>query len=116
MFTTHPNSNGPIIVAEGSNVMLRCTATGNGTLNYQWKRVSGSLPSTVRMRNGGQNLTIRNIAVNGSGEYYCEVNNGGYSVSSMRVQVTAKSKSLISYYVNCVKLFKNRETLCQWKS
>ena len=92
MITTHPNSNGTITVTEESNVRLRCEATGNGTLNYQWRRVSGSLPSNVRMSNGGQTLTIRNIAVNDSGQYYCEVNNGRDSVSSMRVQVTAKSE------------------------
>ena len=94
VITTHPNNNGPITVAEGSNVMLRCEATGNGRLNYQWRRVSGSLPGNTRRSNGGQTLTIRNIAVNDSGEYYCEVDNGGDSVSSMRVQVTARSESL----------------------
>ena len=94
MITTHPNNNGPITIAEGSNVMLRCEATGNGGLNYQWRRVSGSLPSSARTSNGGQTFTIHNITVDDSGEYYCEVDNGGESVSSMRVQVTARSKSL----------------------
>ena len=87
------NSNGPVTVAEGNNVMLRCEVTGGGTLNYQWRRVSGSLPSNVRGRNSNT-LTIRNIAVSDSGQYYCEVDNGGDSVSSMRVQVTARSESL----------------------
>ena len=92
MITTHPNNNGPITVAEGSNVMLRCEATGNGTLSYQWRRVSGSL-TNVRGKNS-KTLTIRNIAVSDSGQYYCEVDNGGDIVSSMRVQVTARSESL----------------------
>ena len=96
MITTHPNNNGPITIAEGINVMLRCEATGNGTLNYQWRRVSGSLPSNVGMSSGGQILTIRSIAVSDSGQYYCEVDNGGASVSSMRVQVTARSELLLS--------------------
>ena len=91
--TTHPNNNGNITIAEGSDVTLRCEATGNGTLNYQWRRVLGSLPSNVRINN--EVLTIPNIAVNGSGGYYCEVDNGGDNVSSMGVQVTARSKSLI---------------------
>ena len=81
-------------MAERSDVTLNCTATGDGTLNYQWRRVSGSLPRNVRMSNGGQSLTIRNIAVSDSGQYYCEVDNGGDSVSSMRVQVTARSELL----------------------
>ena len=91
MITRHPNNNGNITVAEGSDVTLRCTATGNGTLNYQWRRVSGSLPSSARGRNL-KSLFIRNITVNDSGQYYCEVDNGGDSVSSMRVQVTARSE------------------------
>ena len=92
MITTHPNSNGDITVAEGSDVTLRCEATGEGTLNYQWRRVSGSLPSNVRRSNRGRNLTIPNITVSDNGQYYCEVDNGGDSVSSMRVQVTARSE------------------------
>ena len=92
MITTHPNNNGNITVAEDSNVMLRCEATGNGILKYQWRRVSGSLPGNVRGKNS-KTLTIRNIAVRDSGQYYCVVDNGGDSVSSMRVQVTARSES-----------------------
>ena len=94
VITTHPNNNGPITIAEGSNVVLRCEATGNGRLNYQWRRISGSLPSSARTSNGRQTLTIHNITVRDSGQYYCEVDNGGDSVSSMRVQVTARSESL----------------------
>ena len=90
MITKHPK---PTTVAEGSNVMLRCTATGNGKLNYQWKRVSGSLPSNTRVRNNG-NLDIFNITVSDSGQYYCVVNDTVGSLSSMRVQVTARSELL----------------------
>ena len=92
MITRHPNDNGNITVAEGSNVTLRCRATGNGTLNYQWRRVSGSLPSSATRNNRGRNLSIRNIAISDGGEYYCEVNDDEGSVSSMRVQVTARSE------------------------
>ena len=98
MITVHPNNNGTITVAEGSDVVLRCRATGNGTLNYQWKRVSGSLPSSA-----GDGMTstlnIRNITVSDSGQYYCEVDIEGDKMSSMRVQVTVKSESLI---INCI--------------
>ena len=96
VITRHPNYNGPIIVAEGNNVVLRCEATGNGTLNYQWRRASGRLPSNARRTNRGQILTINNIGVSDNGEYYCEVDNGGEKVTSSRVQVTAKSKILIN--------------------
>ena len=97
MIIMHPGSNEPITIAEGENVTLRCKATGDGTLNYQWKRVSGSLPENAIITNinGGKKLAIHNITVGDSGQYYCEVDNGGYSVSSMRVIVTIKSKSQI---------------------
>ena len=87
------NSNGPVTVAEGGNVMLRCEVTGVRNLNYQWRRVSGSLPRNAKGKNT-KTLTIRNIAVRDSGQYYCEVDNEGDSVSSMRVQVIARSESL----------------------
>ena len=91
MITEHPNDNGNITVAEGSNVTLKCTATGNGTLNYQWRRVSGSLPNN-RIGRNNRTLTIFNISVADSGQYYCTVSDGDGSVSSMRVQVTVKGK------------------------
>ena len=91
--TTHTVNNRTITVAEGSNVTLRCEATVNGTLNYQWKRVSGSLPSNVNGSNE-QNLTIYSIAINNSGEYFCQVDNGSKRESSKNVQVTPRSESL----------------------
>ena len=91
--TIYPNDNGNITVAEGDSITLRCEVTGDGKLNYQWTRKPGSLPSSAGRSNGGKNLTIDNIAVNDSGQYYCEVDNGGNNVSS-RVQVIVKSESL----------------------
>jgi len=99
VITTHPNKNGPITVAESSSVELRCEATGNGTLNYQWKREPGSVPHNARMSNGGKTLILRNIMISDSGQYYCEVDNGGDSVSSMRVQVTVKSQLLCTFII-----------------
>ena len=90
--TRHPNKNGPIIMVEGSDVVLTCEATGDGILTYQWRKESGSLPSNTKSSNGGQTLTLTNIAASDSGQYYCEVDNGGDSVSSMSVQLTVKSK------------------------
>ena len=82
-----------ITIAEGSNVLLTCEATGNGTLRYQWMKESGSLPMNS-ISNGGQTLTLRNIGVDGSGQYYCEVDNGGDKVTSERAQVTVRSQFL----------------------
>ena len=83
-----------ITVAEGDNVTLRCEATGDGELNYQWIKRLGSLSSNAGSSNGGKILIIGNIAVSDSGQYYCVVDNGGNNVSSMSVQVTVKSKIL----------------------
>jgi len=94
VITTHPNNNGPITVAEGSDVMLRCNATGEGTLNYQWRRLSGSLPNRARLSDNDQILTIKRISTDDNGEYYCEVDNGGTSVSSNIVQVTVRGEFL----------------------
>ena len=71
--------------------MLRCRATGDEPLTYQWMRVSGSLPNNARSNINGQKLTIHNIAVSDGGQYYCNVSNNEGSVSSMKLNVTVKS-------------------------
>ena len=91
MVNIYPSGDKPITVAEGENVTLRCEADGDGPINYEWRRASGSLPNNVK-RNGRNILTIQSITVNDSGYYYCEVNNGGSGVPSDRVQVIVKSK------------------------
>ena len=83
------------MVAEGSDVVLVCTSTDDEPLNYQWMRVSGSLPKNAKTDDSGQRLTIHNITVNDSGKYYCTVNINESSTPSMKVQVTARSESLI---------------------
>ena len=87
MITRHPNYNGPIDRAEGSDVVLECQASGKGMLNYHWKKESGVLSNN----NGGETFTLKDIRVSDNGQYYCEVDNGGERVTSLRVQVTAKS-------------------------
>ena len=97
MVTIHPST--PITVAEGENVTLRCEADGGGSLYYKWRKVSGSLPNITERSAGGKELIIYNIAVGDTGQYYCEVDNGGSSVSSTRVQIMVKSK-LAQYCLN----------------
>ena len=97
--TIYPNET--VTIAEGNNVTLSCKATGDGTLNYQWKRVSGSLPknAVISNINGRKNLIIQNITVNDSGQYYCEVDNGGDKVSSRRVHMRVKRELLVINYI-----------------
>ena len=95
MITTQPNKKGNITIAEGSNVELICRANGTGRLNVQWVRVMGSLPNNAMIESSGRKLVINNITVSDSGQYYCNVSNNEGSVSSMTVQVTARSESLI---------------------
>ena len=71
--------------------MLRCRATGNGSLTYRWMRVLRSLPNNAEPNTNGRKLTIRNITVSDSGQYYCNVSDNEGSVSSMKVNVTVKS-------------------------
>ena len=88
----HPNGNGNITVTDGANLRLRCEATGNGTLTYQWRRVSGSFPDSTEVRNNGQILFIGSITITDGGQYYCVVSDNDGSVSSMRVLVTVNRK------------------------
>ena len=97
MVTIHPST--PITVAEGENVTLKCEADGGGSLKYEWRRVSESSPNNTKRSAGGKELIIYNITVNDTGQYYCEVDNGGSGVSSTTVQVTVKSK-LAQYCLN----------------
>ena len=118
VFTKQPKSNGLITRAEGSDVVLGCEATGHGVQNlmYEWKRVMKVLPSNVRRSNGGRNLTIISITKDDEGQYYCEISYKGNKVSSMKVQVSVKSKLLIqlsSSQVFYIQLNANRETISQ---
>ena len=63
--TIHPSI--PITIAEGENVTLRCEADGGGTLNYEWRRISGSLPKNTERSAEGKQLIIYNIIVNDTG-------------------------------------------------
>jgi len=83
----HPSSTA---VAEGSSVVLKCKATGEGTLNYQWKKVAGSLSKGALGYD--TNLRIINATISDSGQYYCKVDNGGASVNSMKSTVIVKGK------------------------
>ena len=90
--SSHPISKGTITAADGDSVRLMCEATGNGTLTYQWRRVSESLPRSASVRINGQFLIIHRVTVTDGGQYYCVVSDNDGSMSSMRVLVIVKRK------------------------
>ena len=93
--TTHSINNGTITVAEGSNLTLRCEATGDEALQYRWTK-NGRFGNVSNVRGKSrQNLIISNATISNNGKYKCQA---GIKVSdresSMNVQVTVKSKPL----------------------
>ena len=90
--STHSINNGTIIALDSTNVRLRCEATGEGTLTYQWRKVSGSLSSSAVVESNGKVLHIGSITIIDGGRYYCVVSDNNGNLSSMRVQVTVKRK------------------------
>ena len=71
--------------------MLRCKATGDGKVDHQWMRMLRPLPKNTMTSSSGRRLSIHNITVSDSGQYYCSVSDNEGSVSSMKVNVTVKS-------------------------
>ena len=87
---------GPIVVAEGSNVILTCEASNDGKnkYNYQWKKGTEALSTTddqYSIANRGRKFTIANVTVSDNGQYHCEFNINGTIVPSFQVQVIVKS-------------------------
>ena len=87
---------GPIVVAEGSNVELRCEASDDDTqiYRYQWKKGTQLLSNNDRysVARRGRDFTIYNVTISDSGQYHCEFNINGEDVPSFEVQVNVKSE------------------------
>jgi hypothetical protein len=63
--TEHPESKN---VLAGGSVTFRVTATGDGTLTYQWQKGTDDIPNAT-----GPEFTKTNLQVSDSGDYRCEV-------------------------------------------
>ena len=64
-----------VLIGEERNVTFNASASGIGTLRYQWKkRGSDRLPDKV-LGNDTLTLTIPNIEKSDEGDYYCIVTN-----------------------------------------
>lgn len=72
-----------LIVTEGSNASLRVTATGSGTLTYQWyfngSALSGATAST---------LSLGSARASQAGNYHVVVRNGSSSATSATASLT----------------------------
>ena len=90
---------GPIVVAEGSDVIMTCEASdddGTQSYRYQWKKGTQLLRKKDRYDLGrrGRDFTISNVTISDSGQYHCEFNINGEDVPSFEVQVIVKSELL----------------------
>jgi hypothetical protein len=68
---------GDVTVAAGATAGFAVTATGSGTLSYQWRRNGVDLPGRVT-----STLTLTAVEVSDAGNYLVEVRNAGGSVLS----------------------------------
>ncbi|MCW0217596.1 MAG: immunoglobulin domain-containing protein, partial [Prosthecobacter sp.] len=67
----------------GDTAVFTATATGPGTITYQWQYGTTDIPDET-----GTTLTIENVAVVNSGNYRCVVSNGVDTVASEPVTLT----------------------------
>ena len=78
--TDHPSSSNNVPV--GRNITLMCRASGLGTLEYSWERISsGSNWTTVSNDNTASYTTDATLAI-GQYMYRCRVRNDAGSVVS----------------------------------
>uniref|UniRef100_A0A7M4G0T5 Basement membrane-specific heparan sulfate proteoglycan core protein n=1 Tax=Crocodylus porosus TaxID=8502 RepID=A0A7M4G0T5_CROPO len=76
--------------AQGSEVILRCQASGNPPYNYYWSREDGQpLPSSAQSRRQGNELHFPSIQPSEAGVYLCTCRNSQHSNTS-RAEVIVK--------------------------
>uniref|UniRef100_A0A7M4G0V1 Basement membrane-specific heparan sulfate proteoglycan core protein n=1 Tax=Crocodylus porosus TaxID=8502 RepID=A0A7M4G0V1_CROPO len=76
--------------AQGSEVILRCQASGNPPYNYYWSREDGQpLPSSAQSRRQGTELHFPSIQPSEAGVYLCTCRNSQHSNTS-RAEVIVK--------------------------
>ncbi len=92
--TQHPQARS---ICPGSNTTMTVTATGQGTLGYQWQK------NGVDVSNGGHysgattaTLSISSADEGDAGNYRCVVFNGGGSVTSNAAALTLKAATTIT--------------------
>ena len=93
-----------ILIGKGRNITFNASASGIGTLRYQWrKRGSNRLPDKV-LGNDTLTLTIPNIEKSDEGDYYCIATNmWNRSVESNNVTLNVYGR--LAYFAICANLF-----------
>eukprot|EP00112_Aurelia_sp_Birch-Aquarium-sp1_P014710 Seg319.10 transcript_id=Seg319.10/GoldUCD/mRNA.D3Y31 product=Peroxidasin protein_id=Seg319.10/GoldUCD/D3Y31 len=93
-----------LMVYEGQNFELRCTAAGIPRPRITWQRVRGSLPSSAKILQGGV-VSFKGARTSDSGLYQCVAkNSAGTSLQTMTLYVRAVYKS-------CKETLSNRPDL-----
>ncbi|MDP4275538.1 MAG: immunoglobulin domain-containing protein, partial [Bacteroidota bacterium] len=81
-------------VCAGSTVSFSVTATGAGTLTYQWQKGGSNISGAT-----GSTLTLTNVASSDGGSYVCIVNSGTCpkAVNSAAAVLTVNSLPTVSF-------------------
>uniref|UniRef100_A0A336K1E9 CSON001858 protein n=1 Tax=Culicoides sonorensis TaxID=179676 RepID=A0A336K1E9_CULSO len=89
-----------MVVREGTNVTLRCVATGSPTPNILWRRENGetiALPNGVEVASvEGSTFTIPRVNRGHMGPYFCIASNGVPPTVSKRVMLIVHFPPMIS--------------------
>ncbi|CAG7838540.1 unnamed protein product [Allacma fusca] len=84
-------------VAQGTQVEIRCIASGNPTPTVEWTKVGSSLPTSIPTTN--EVLRIPSAQVSDRGVYVCTVeNSAGKSLASAIVEVDRREAPQIEMY------------------
>ena len=83
---------GDVTVALGGSVSLTVTATGPGTLTYQWRQVGGAVVGS------GSTLTLTNVQPGDAGLYEVTVTSGSSSATSRQARVTVNVPNFSGEY------------------
>ncbi|MGB7569057.1 MAG: immunoglobulin domain-containing protein, partial [Chitinivibrionales bacterium] len=99
-----PATNTTISKIVGDTVTLTVTASGTGTLSYQWYKGS------TTMGTNSSTLPIKPIAFADSGAYTCAVSNGCGSVTSKIITLSVSSRPTITTQPKSQTLYLNQST------
>jgi hypothetical protein len=97
LITTQPTS--AQIVAKGSSVTLSVTASGTGSLNYQWQKDGVDLPGKT-----AATLSLTNVQPQHIGYYTCRVTDSNGSTTSQQATLNLTGENfgiwqgLVAYY------------------